>query len=99
MIDNATYGQKIRVVYNSILQETVDEIDYQLYFPEQIITPTQPTDPENTETPDDPEIKIPTDTEEPTEPEEKNSSIVLLIIEIMKKIVLSIINIFKRGNK
>ena len=99
MTANATYGQKIRVIYNSILQETVDEIDYQLYFPEQIITPTKPTDPENTETPDDTEIKIPTDTEEPTEPEEKNSSIVLLIIEIIKKIVLSIINIFKRGNK
>jgi hypothetical protein len=79
---NATYGQKIRVIYNQIISTEIDEYEIAKYFPKEEPEIIEPT-------PVEPEIIEPNPID-PIEPKEDN-----IWIKLLKAIAETILRIFK----
>ena len=90
MVANNTYGQKIRAIYNQIVGMTVTDADIEKYFPTELPQ----------ETPDkEPVVTPPTDIVDTPENTQDTSKIVNIIIEVIKKLLESLIEIFRKGTK
>jgi hypothetical protein len=79
---NATYGQKIRAIYNQIISTEIDEYEIEKYFPKEEPEIIEPT-------PVEPEIVEPNPID-PVEPKEDN-----IWIKLLKAIAEAILKIFK----
>lgn len=90
MAANNTYGQKIRAIYNQIVSMAVTDADIEKYFPTELPQ----------ETPDkEPVVTPPTDIVDTPENTQDTSKIVNIIIEVIKKLLESLIEIFRKGTK
>ncbi|MBO5231523.1 MAG: glucosaminidase domain-containing protein [Clostridia bacterium] len=90
MAANNTYGQKIRAIYNQIVGMAVTDADIEKYFPTELPQ----------ETPDkEPVVTPPTDIVDTPEKTQDTSKIVNIIIEVIKKLLESLIEIFRKGTK
>ena len=90
MAANNTYGQKIRAIYNQIVSMDVTDADIEKYFPTELPQ----------ETPDkEPVVTPPTDIVDTPENTQDTSKIVNIIIEVIKKLLESLIEIFRKGTK
>lgn len=90
MAANNTYGQKIRAIYNQIVSMAVTDADIEKYFPTELPQ----------ETPDkEPVVTPPTDIVDTPEKTQDTSKIVNIIIEVIKKLLESLIEIFRKGTK
>lgn len=91
MAANNTYGQKIRTIYNQLVGVTVTDADVEKYFPQE----------KPQETPDEnPVVNVPTTDVVDTPTEEQNTSkIVDVIIQVIKKLLEALVEIFRKGTK
>lgn len=91
MAANNTYGQKIRTIYNQLVGVTVTDADVEKYFPKE-----QPEEkPEEKPIVDTPATDI-----VDTPVSEKNTSkIVDVIIQVIKKLLEALVEIFRKGTK
>lgn len=90
MAANNTYGQKIRAIYNQIVGMAVTDADIEKYFPTELPQ----------ETPDkEPVVTPPTDIVDTPEKTQDTSKIVNIIIEVIKKLLESLLEIFRKGTK
>lgn len=90
MAANNTYGQKIRAIYNQILGMAVTDADIEKYFPTEL--PQEIPD-------NEPVVTPPTDIVDTPEKTQDTSKIVNIIIEVIKKLLESLIEIFRKGTK
>ncbi len=90
-----TYGQKIRTLYNQIAGTTVTDDDIKKYFPKD---EPKPTDPPVDDTDDKPTDTSKDTVDTPTY-DEKTSKIADIIIDVLKKLLESLLDIFRKGTK
>lgn len=90
MAANNTYGQKIRAIYNQIVGMAVTDADIEKYFPTEL--PQEIPD-------NEPVVTPPTDIVDTPEKTQDTSKIVNIIIEVIKKLLESLIEIFRKGTK
>ena len=91
MAANNTYGQKIRTIYNQLIGVTVTDADVEKYFPQE--KPEEKPD-------ENPVVNVPTTDVVDTPTEEQNTSkIVDVIIQVIKKLLEALVEIFRKGTK
>ena len=91
MAANNTYGQKIRTIYNQLVGVTVTDADVEKYFPKEL-PEEKPEDKPIVDTPATDIVDTPVS-------EENTGKIVDVIIQVIKKLLEALVEIFRKGTK